>query len=395
MNTILNKIITGILMSYLIGCGSEREITKLPQKVHSSHSPAVSPMKRNVAADYYRDDFDFNQFKGIDWRNPASFGEPCAGLCVGPTKNPIPAHAELPEIGIVEANYYMVSIKGDGSCWLRAAIQAVLFQAFQDQKVFKEFIATIKTLKTRFAPVPGFSTRFKADDLIDLLTTLNSMSPKGRLAQFNKTKVDLFLEYSMRALLHADEETKAIAAASLNSDQATSLKKLLTTHSWSDQFVGVSTLANLLLPPRIIFGGLHNFDFKNPQRKTLSLNFVGNFQGLSFSAVTNHEYGELQNDHRSLAEVENEHRVLKLKLKAKSHIIVNPAHPEFSDFYKLLEQDLFLSYLLLYKTIAKNIRMDSWADFHRHRAIHVLPYRQYDGHANLMVHKDAAAAFGY
>ncbi len=64
-------------------------------------------------------------------------------MCIGPIIGPISADAAIPEIGLTSENYYAVGVKGDGSCWLRSAIHALIFHAFKDQKIIYHIVSAI------------------------------------------------------------------------------------------------------------------------------------------------------------------------------------------------------------------------------------------------------------
>jgi len=80
-----------------------------------------------------------------------------------------------------------------------------LHLVFADQKLFKQFVKQIPLVADKYKDVPGFSSRYYPRRFAELMNTLNSLSPKERLAQYNKAYVDKFLNYTFRAILHADE----------------------------------------------------------------------------------------------------------------------------------------------------------------------------------------------
>ncbi len=410
MNNLL-KIIFFLLTMAMVGCGQEphKESHREPDVeigTTQDPSPSLEPPKTDLRFDpdakNFRDNFDYRQFDGIDWRNPNTFGAPCSGMCVGPTNDPIPEHAGLSELGITNDNYSMVTIKGDGSCWIRSAIQAVLFPAFQDQAVFNGLIDNIKEASTSLAVVPGFSARFRGEDLINLLTTLNALSPKERLAKFNKTKVDLFLDYSMRGYMHAkevirwekypDDETYA-AIKEINQENQI---KLLTSHSWGST-MEANTELSLLLPKNFLFAYLWDFDFKNPRSGNLKLSFSGSTDlNVLFSAQVARTYGEeFRNDRRSLVELKNELVIQQQNLEAKRPILAQLEHPEFEAVKSLASRISPLRLQIVYKEIENSSGIRSMADFHQLPSFRIFSYRQYEGHASVMVHKNARAAFGY
>lgn len=390
MNNKIKVINCYFLIGWLTGCAPDATApqSSAAQLQTTAFKPEADPTKPQdtIQEDSSRDNFDFTQFKGIDWRDPSTFGEPCAGLCVGPTTDPIPRHALLPELGVTNDNYSMVTIKGDGSCWIRSVIQVVLFQAFQNQAVFKGLIDNIKKANTSLQVIPGFSARFRSDDLINLLNTINALTPRERLAQFNKTKVDLFLDYSMRSYLHAQQALRWKADPDL--------KKILTSHSWGDSFTA-NVVLSTLLPKEHIYPYLTGFDFKAARSDDLSVFFAGDFNIGIGSRVARTYSEKFRNDKRSLIELEKELEAKQKKLAAQQHILAQSEHPQKKDVMKLISEISPLRLQVFYKEIEARSGINSMADFHRHPSFRLFSYRQYDGHVNLMVHKDARVAFGY
>lgn len=369
-------------MSFLSSCNEElvekspsaQAITPAPDSLPTP--PQVYPTNekrlKKIKEDYNRDNFDFNQFDSIDWRNDKTFGEPCAGFCVQPTKSAIPEHLVFKELGISSDNYYAVSISGDGSCWIRSVIQALLFRAFQEQKVFDAMLANIKRVKYQYKAVPGFSDRFREQDLINLLITLKGLSSKERLAQFNKKRIDLFLDYSMRSLLHAQkthdfhiEAHPEIGRAEASKGHRESLKKYLTSHSWGDGSDAFRLLADALFPKDLVSASFNH----DPTLSDADIIMVGFNMGMtSIPAGGATEFEEiLKNDRRTLVEVER----------------------DYGKDPHLWHDTLFM------KKLQKEWGINSLAELHKFTAFKVLPMAQSDCHYALIVHKSAAAAFGY
>jgi hypothetical protein len=195
--------------------------------------------QKGIVEDYNRDNFDFSQFKGIDWSDPLTYGQPCDDYCIKLTTNPIPAESVIHPIGLTPSNYRSVAIKGDGSCWIRTSIQAALFYAFQDQATFEYFIKMLDQATDAYSHIPGFIGRFKAKQLINLFLALNKLSPQKRLEQFNKKNVDLFLDYSFRSFVHAYENIPG---------REKELKKILTSLAWWKTPYAYRAIVNYFLP---------------------------------------------------------------------------------------------------------------------------------------------------
>jgi hypothetical protein len=351
MNKILS-ILFSFCLSSLLGCSDQVSF-------HSGKSSSKVQQQANIKESYNRDDFDFSQFAHIDWQDLHSYGPPCSGACVEPTKRPIPEHLIIPSMGITQDNYYVVDIKGDGSCWMRAAIQALLYQAFLQPNHFISLISNITKVKETYADIEGFNERFRSDDLKTLLTTLNGLSSQERLVQYNKAKIDLFLDYSMRALLHAIKSKK------LNFEnqnyRKNALQKILQSHSVGDASQTVQALAADLLDFDPIFA---SYADAWPGKQIAQIYFL--FRG----GIAMGKVGEagvaryntiLSSDMRSLAEVRS----------AKDYSAE------------------------LTKELQNHWGIKSFAELHRLPPFGVLPMLQTKNHYAVMVHKDATKAFGY
>ncbi len=213
--------------------------------------------------------------------------------------------------------------------------------------------------------------------MINLLITLKGLSSKERLAQFNKKRIDLFLDYSMRSLLHAQkthdfhiEAHPEIGRAEASKGHRESLKKYLTSHSWGDGSDAFRQLAYALFPKGLVSA---SYNYVNPSGRSdaddADIIMVGFNMGLiSIPAGGVTEFEEiLKNDRRTLVEVERDH--------AK-------------------DPDLWLNTLFM-KKLQKEWGINSLAELHKFTAFKVLPMAQSDCHYALIVHKSAAAAFGY
>ena len=190
-----------------------------------------SDRQKDIEKDYLKDNFNFDQFKDVDWNDVATYG--ATKSLVTDNKNDYALDEERSvffALGAQKNDYKIVRIAGDGNCWMRAAIQQALFLILNDEDKFNAFVSKIPVIKEDFKDVPGFEHRFLANDLITLLTKLKSLAPKERLASFNKDKVDTFLQYIFRTLLAA-----TVYKFSVPDEQKEKYLKIsLTMAKWGD-----------------------------------------------------------------------------------------------------------------------------------------------------------------
>ncbi len=145
-------IIKAIIALQLVsGCGAEDK-----DNAYRDVSSGQPPVEDEQLAEHNRDNFNFAEFQDVDWKSPVTFGEACNGSCIGITKSPMPDHLEMPELGITKNNYYLVSTKGDGSCWLTAATQSLLYQVFRNSDNFSHAIKTIEKYAEKLRQYSGF-----------------------------------------------------------------------------------------------------------------------------------------------------------------------------------------------------------------------------------------------
>ncbi len=198
------------------------------QHNHQSVSVADALRQKDIQEDYLRDNFNFDQFKDVDWANTSTYGNPQANVTLSKSDYKLPENSILKSIGFNDTDYYSVSIRADGSCWMRAALQQVWFVIFTDDSLFNSFIAQIPTIADKYKDVAGFKGRFLHENLINLLKTLKNLSPAERLVQLNKDKIDTFLDYTFRAFLHAHAHINNFK------ESKESLKKLIKIPEWGD-----------------------------------------------------------------------------------------------------------------------------------------------------------------
>lgn len=375
MNIIIKWISAYILSTWLLSCAPSSDLSpSIPSK--------EEPAKRQAPLEFYnQDDFDFTQFEGIDWKKSNTFGEPCSGTCVGTTPGTLGTHSFMPDFGISADNYATISIKSDGSCWIRSATHALLFRAFQDSKIFTAIIDNIKIARVKYAQVPGFSGRFFHQELIDLLTTLNSLSPKERLAQFNKAKVDLFLDYSMRALLHAHNYSEELAKSESAQMKA---KKLLTSHSWGHGSITFQALVEELWPREnlVTFLSLNNlnvdngyveFMFSRPRPRTIRVDHVVHLNQV------------LREERRTAAEIKSDCKLKKQLWKSSTDPqVARPRQVEYNT----------CKMILWVKQLSDQWHIKSLSEFHRIPAFSIFQYMPTGNHFELMIHKNSLKEFG-
>lgn len=198
------------------------------QHIPPSVSVSDALRQKDIKEDYFRDNFNFDQFKDVDWGNTNTYGNFQANVTLSKNDYKLPENSILKTIGFSDTDYYSVTIRADGSCWMRAALQQVWFVIFTDEALFNSFIAQIPIIADKYKDVPGFKGRFLQENLITLLKTLKNLSPAERLVQLNKDKIDTFLDYTFRAFLNAFKSINP------NAHEKMTLKNWLTANSWSD-----------------------------------------------------------------------------------------------------------------------------------------------------------------
>ncbi len=295
-----------------------------------------------------KDNFNFDQFKDVNWSDTKTFGT--SGSYATKTNKPMPKDLEMPLFGITGDNYQIVDIKGDGSCFMRASFHAILFRAFENDETFSEFIQNIKLATKKYADSPGFSNRFRADDLITLLTTLKNLSPKQRMQELNKDKVDTFLDYTFRSL-------NAARSFSLLNEQYSpedperkvslkTIKDNLTNHEFGNHSSAMNNLSHLLPNQDIMY---HHASDINVEYAIVIRN-----ESTGFHPKLNNQFLK---DMFNKPEISNQQRVKDLK---------------------------------------KRNNIENMADFGKIRATAVMPYRTIGGnHVQLIVRKDALEQFGF
>ncbi len=389
MNIIVKLISAYILGAWLLGCAPSSDMSPSitsneEPKGHQKEKPEIfeEPAERQAHLELYnQDDFDFTQFKGIDWKNSDTFGEACSGTCVGTTPGTLGTHSFMPDFGVSADNYVTISIKGDGSCWVRSASHALFFRAFQDPKIFAAVIDNIKIVSTKYAHVPGFSGRFLHQELIDLLTTLNSLSPKDRLAQFNKAKVDLFVDYSMRALLHGHFHSDLIDK---NESGQKTQKKYLTSYSWGLGATNFHVLAGELWPREIIAVSLGLADSKGSSHY-INLNFSPEKRSMILLPQVAGFNNTLIADGRNSAQVRSD---CKLKKQAWKSI------PNSQNSRPALKEYRQCQGIFRVKKLSEQWQIKSLSECHRSPAFSIFLYMPTGNHFELMIHKNSMKAFG-
>lgn len=386
---IIDKIFTLLfiyLSSFLMnGCGPHTPNSH----PHSQSSSRSSESHRifDSNADYHRDNFNFSQFDGIDWARPQTYGEACPA-CIGPQSVGIHPYNELPGVGITSDNYFRVSVKGDGSCWIRSAFHAVLFALFNNPTCWDGIEDRIFGLAKKFQPVPGFSKRFRAHDLVTLLKTLKNLTPHERFVQFNKKKVDAFLDYSMRALLHARE---SMAAGTIDKDKEKALKSLLTDHSWNDARIANGTLALLLLPKEHIYAYVNFESIANSQNQFVSFS-------RSNQIIPRDGYPKddkfLQTNRLSYEDLNAHYLQKKQELEPNIDILYQANHPEHQKIRALQKEVSSYERFSFLKKLQSYGPITSLKELHTLPQFRVLSSRASSNHIELIVHKNAAQAFG-
>ena len=84
-----------------------------------------SERQKDITDPDLKDNFSFDQFKDVNWSDTKTFGTP--GSYATKTNNPMPEKLEQKNFGITKDNYEVIDINGDGSCFMRASFNAVLY----------------------------------------------------------------------------------------------------------------------------------------------------------------------------------------------------------------------------------------------------------------------------
>lgn len=226
MNIIL---LTFFLLISTIACDISNSKLNKKNNNYNIITKNISNTKRqkNISSDFYKDNFDFEQFKDVDWNDINTYGTTKNLVTKSNYEYNLPTEHVLNLLGANKNDYILVNIAGDGNCWARAGIQQALFLILNNQEIFDNFIKQIPIIAEKYKDIEGFSDRFLANDLIILLNKLKSLPPKERLSCFNKDKVDNFLQYTFRAILAAN-------SAVYNSKNKELIKKFLTMSKWHD-----------------------------------------------------------------------------------------------------------------------------------------------------------------
>jgi hypothetical protein len=323
---------------------------------------------------YCQDNFDFSLFKkhGVKWDSPETFGE--KGSYVVPTKQPPKKHIWFESAGINGDNFYHVDIKGDGSCWIRSSIQAILYPIFHREDQYSFFIQQISNAEKIFFNVPGFTDRFKAKKLIKLIKFLKSEPPNKRLEHFNKSHVDLFLDWNFRALLHAIDYYNSIIKRNLDPIEAKKLSKLLKDKSQDDSSHANSGLHFYLL---------NNFNYAY---------FTGEAAGLNSGGITwrggkiNWKTNEGKEFHKTFWRHNIEEHLINNILWSRTKPLSFAELEEIqSETYDYREAVVYED-ILFFREI---LGLKKFADMHASFGLSVMSYREYAGHTALMIHKNA------
>jgi len=368
-----------LIFYFIIFAGCDHEPSK-----EVNHANISDIERQKDISDNFKDNFAFDRLSGIDWKAPSTYGPRCSGFCVSPTSNPIPDFAEIPEIGVTKENYFKASIKGDGSCWLRAALQAVLFQVFLDRATFDYFIKRIKDVQQEYKDVPGFLSRFKANDLIDLLQTLYGLSPELRLEQYNKENIDKLLDYTFRAFLHAKNLKQ-------KSSDPKALHKLLESGSWGDAYSATRDVIWYFFPDQPAFYLSTKFSGVG----TLALQVLKWFEDLSSIGFPYlfpkdiRDYQEFLNDNTQSFE-----EIKQAYLGAKKAAELSPT-ARLEERSRLNLETIQRAQNLRAIALVHDLRIRSLKDLHSVRAMGALAFSSSTVHVDLMVHKNKARDFGY
>lgn len=318
-----------------------------------------------------QDNFDFSFLKNINWSDPKTYGSKCDSDCIQLTKDAPSKKFNFDEIGLSKQNYYGVKIKGDGSCWVRATFLQLLFYALKDQKNFSTLKENINKAKEEFVEDSGFTNRFKADELIKFLEQLYLMTPKERIETYNKKNVDLFLDYSFRALIYAIQDKKGIRD-----------EKLLNAKSFGDYYNAYQELSLYLLPDHNIVL-LELIDINNPRLVVRKKNGIRQVLDVRLSKKLVDDYNKcIKQDcyDKSLEELEQMANELRLIIEE---------HPDNKNKLRMYDA------AIVCKKILRQLGITDISKIYEGDELKVLAYREYEGHAAIVVRKDASLEFGY
>ncbi|MCA9507449.1 MAG: hypothetical protein KC505_03385 [Myxococcales bacterium] len=394
-------IVVCFLFIIVIGCGkNDVKLVIDSEPVKTTGLFQINPEKqpdfpKNLPLEeHMKDNFDFSQFESVNWQDINTFGETCD--CIGTSKEEISPYGLKPDFGITRDNYFAVKIAGDGSCWIRSATQVVLFHAFQSDLAFDTLINNIQQHAVSYAKIPGFSQRFRHHDLIALLKTLKTLSPKERLKQYNKVKVDLLLDYSMRALLHVRLVTENGELSEIYKIEA---KKILTSKEWGDGSEASIKLAAMLLKSDQIFAAIHaeshdrKLDylllFYVEPRELVFLDFKGKAKIDSVNEKIKIDLARNYIESReTLSQVKEECRAKKADYEATPQENSSLRKQRRIEFYYCE------NFKLKVKQLAELWHLNSLADCHKNQAFRIFTYMPTNNHYELLIRNDAARDFG-
>ena len=219
---------------------------------------------------------------------------------------------------------------------MRASFHAILYKVFSNEEIFNEFINNIIVAAEKYKDIPGFSGRFRHEDLITLLNTLKNLSPKERMKELNKDKVDKFLDYTFRSLLSAH-------SFKVHNFDEYSDKELLKDNSFGDMNSTMNVISHILLPTQNIISTYTQYENSNIIKNTLN--------------------------------IDSANRKIHYRLDTKT------------DLSKIYDNEKF-------KFFAESQGFTTLTSFSTHKDTAVLPYRTGGAHVQLIVRKDSLEQFG-
>lgn len=352
--------------------------------------PSDSERQKDIQEEHFKDNFNFDIFKDIDWSDPSTYGPDCLGLCVGPASSPIGEHTIMPAIGITKHNYIAVGIKGDGSCWIRSVLHAILFRIFHDDRLFAQFLKKLDQASIDFKDIPGFSGRFRAPELKKLLTVLHKLSPQKRFQQLNKAHVDRFLINSFRAFLHASRAK----LSGDNADDREKLRQLLTANSWGVIDIANSSIVDYFMPNIIFFGfdGLIDY-YSNENDRFLYVSF-GENDDLRTFLFKQDTFNNLEVLYRRNKKSLDERRSKYLSARQNYVKSLLPSQEDAMDTNKI--SDYYFDKLEKFQAVylMQTLNISRFKDMHATSPMSIFAYPQTKGHSALLVHKKALKQFG-